>query len=103
MEFLAERSDEFSLAIKDNHSVLQFGRHRAVFYVNQPGRVDGNSVRILPVNVFRDLHAIMVHLVPVAVRADDRRLRTALVLSAKNARSRTGKCHAAGRCQKTAS
>ena len=102
VKFLAERSDEFALAIEHDHGVLRVGGHRAVFDIDQPRSVDGDSVRILPTNVRGDLHAIVMHLVPMAFRTNHRRLQTALVFCSENRRGRTGEGHASGCLQKSA-
>ena len=103
VKFLAERSNELAVAIEHDHGVLWVGCHRAVFHIDQPCGVDGDSVRILPTNVLGDLHAIVMHLVPMAFRTNHRRLRTALVLRSKNRGGGTGENHATGRLQECAS
>ena len=70
VEFFAERSDKLAGMVEHNNRVLRIDRHRAVFHIDQPGGIDGNAVRILPANVFRHLHAIVMHLVLMAFRTN---------------------------------
>ena len=57
--FLAERTDEFPVGVEDDNRIQRLRCVRAMRDVDQPGLVDGNSVRLAPLNVIGSLAPIV--------------------------------------------